>query len=367
MKKLRILHAPALVVNQQWILSRAQRKLGHVSDVMTFNSGRKEFLVRNCDIDFRFDRKNISFKPGKILPTLVFMSKFTFFFIKALFKYDVFHFHSESFLGSYSTLDLAILRLFRKKIIFQYYGCDIRLKSHSILQGDPCICTDCVRVCQQSRKLRDSLMHLKYADFRVYGGSDVIELVPDAEFLPLSVDLDVWTTVPVSQIPKEHRLPDTGNVRILQAFENATSRGDQKGTRFIKAAVERLKKEGQKIDYVYLEKIPHDCMKYYYQQVDIVIDQMMSAGWHGSISVEAMAMGKPIICNISDNGLKFLPKDHPIVVANPANLAEKLRMLINDKALRDELGRRGRKYIEDYHDAMKNAKAYIEFYQKEWR
>ncbi len=94
---------------------------------------------------------------------------------------------------------------------------------------------------------------------------------------------------------------------------------------------------------------------------------MISAGWHGSISVEAMVMGKPVICNISDNGLKFLPRDHPIVVANPANLAEKLRMLINDKALRDELGKRGRKYIEDYHDAVKNAKAYIELYKKEWR
>ncbi|MDP3789217.1 MAG: hypothetical protein Q8R48_02320, partial [Candidatus Omnitrophota bacterium] len=197
MKKLRILHAPALVVNQQWILSRAQRKLGHVSDVMAFNTDWDQLLAKNCDIDFHFDRKNISFKPKKILPTLAFISKFTIFFIKALFKYDVFHFHSESFLGSYSTLDLRILRLLRKNIIFQYYGCDIRLKSHSILQGDPCICDDCGRVCQQSRKLRDSLTHLKYADFRVYGGSDVIELVPDAEFLPLSVDLDAWATVPV--------------------------------------------------------------------------------------------------------------------------------------------------------------------------
>ena len=367
MKKLRILHAPALVVNQQWIVSRAQRKLGHVSDVMTFNSGRKEFLVRSCDIDFHFDRKDISLKPQKILPTLAFITRFTLFFIKALFKYDIFHFHSESFFGSYSDIDLRILRLFRKKIIFQYFGCDIRLKSHSILQGEPCICTDCVRVCQQSRKMRDSLTHLRYADFRIYGGSDVIELVPDAEFLPLSVDLDYWKTVPVSEIPKEHRLQDTGNVRVLQAFENAKSRGDQKGTRFIKAAIEQLKREGVKVDYVFLERVPHDCMKYYYQQADIVIDQLMSAGWHGSITVEAMSMGKPIVCNISENGLKFLPKDHPIVVANPDNLAEKLRMLINDKALRDELGKKGRRYIEKYHDAMKVAKDYLDLYQKDWR
>ncbi len=205
MKKLRILHAPTLVINQQWIISRAQRKLGHISDVMTFNAGRKELLVNNCDINFNFDRKDISFKPDRLYRTLKFLIKFAVFFISALFKYDIFHFHSESFLGSRSSLDLKILRFFRKKIVFQYWGCDIRLKIPAILSEDSSTCDNCIRICQNTRKLRDNLTHLKYADFRVYGGADVIRMVPDAVFVPIAIDLDYWT--PAREIPAEHILP----------------------------------------------------------------------------------------------------------------------------------------------------------------
>jgi len=345
-------------------VSRAQRKLGHISDVMTFNAGRKEFLARNCDINFKFDRKNISFRPDRIYPTLKFLIKFSIFFIKALFKYDIFHFHSESFFGSRSSLDLKLLRLFRKKIVFQYWGCDIRLKTLSVVSSDFSTCDNCIRACQNSRKLRDNLKHLQYADFRIYGGVDVINLVPDAIFIPIAIDLDSWS--PASEIPGEYILPRTENVRILQAFENAGSRGDQKGTRFIKAAVETLKKEGCGIEYIFLENVLHEAMKYYYQQADIVVDQLLT-GWHGSVTMEALAMGRPVICYLNEEGLRLLPKDHPIVNADANTITEKLKNLVKDKALREDIGRRSRRYAEERHDALKLAKSYIDLYEKEWR
>lgn len=364
MRSLRILHAPAIVINQQWIISRAQRKLGYVSDFMAFNADKKELPVRYCDINFHFDRKDISFKPVKLCATLKFLARFSLFFIKALFKYDIFHFHSESFLGSNSTLDLKILRLFRKKIIFQYWGCDIRLKIPSILSEDFSTCDNCVRICQSTRKLRDNITHLKYADFRVCPGADVIRMVPDAIFIPIAIDLDYWT--PVKEIPPEHVLPATDGVRIIQAFENASSRGDQKGTRFIKTAAETLKKEGYRIEYVFLENMPHDSMKYYYQQADIVVDQLLT-GWHGSITMEALAMGKPVICYLNADALKFLPKDNPIVNADAKSVTDKLRMLVKDKALREAIGKKSRQYAEQRHDALKLAQEYIDLYRKDWR
>lgn len=364
MKRLRILHAPALVINQQWIVSRAQRELGHISDVMTFNAGRKGLLARNCDIDFKFDRKDISLRIDRLYPTLKFLLKFSIFFMQALFKYDIFHFHSESFLGSSSSLDLRILRLLRKRIVFQYWGCDIRLKMPDILSDNFSTCDDCVRVCRNTRKLRDNLMHLKYADFRVYGGADVIRMVPDAIFIPIAIDLNYWTTA--REIPPQYILPKTEDVRILQAFENAGSRGDQKGTMFIEAAVEALKKEGYGIEYMFLENTPHDAMKYYYQQADIVVDQLLT-GWHGSVTVEALAMGKPVICYLNEDGLRLLPKDHPIINADINTITEKLKNLVKDKTLREGLGRRSRRYAEERHDALKIAKDYIDLYQKDWR
>ncbi|MBN2452719.1 MAG: glycosyltransferase family 4 protein [Candidatus Omnitrophica bacterium] len=365
MKRPRILHAPVIVINQQWVISRAQRELGYRSDFMVFNADRKELRVRDCDYNFHFDRGDMSFRPGRILGTLKFLIRFSVFFISALFKYDVFHFHSESFFGSRSSLDLMILRLFRKKIVFQYWGCDIRLKTISQLSEDHSTCDDCIRICQNSRKLRDNLTHVKYADFRVYGGSDAIRMVPDALYIPLAIDLKYWH--PSEVIPSEHRLPEAkGAVRILHPFENSKARGDQKGTRFIKKAVEELKGEGYNIEFIFVDNVPYEAMKYYYQQADIVVVQLLM-GTYSGVSVEAMAMGKPVVCYLNKDALRLLPKDNPIVNANPENIKEALKGLITDKARRVELGIKSRRHIEKYHDALKLAQEYIGLYNKDWR
>lgn len=365
MKRPRILHAPAIVINQQWVVSRAQRKLGYRSDFLAFNADRKEFRVRNCDYNFHFDRNEMSFHPKRILKTLKFLAQFTVFFIMSLFKYDVFHFHSESFLGSKSSLDLKILRLLGKKIVFQYWGCDIRLKTISQLSEDHSTCDDCIRACQNSRKLRDNLTHIKYADFRVYGGADSIRVVPDAIYIPLAVDLDYWHAA--DKIPAEYLLPDApGRIRILHPFENAETRGDQKGTAFIKKAIEDLKKEGHNIEFIFIDNVPYEAMIYYYQQADIVVVGLLM-GTYSGVSVEAMAMNRPVVCYLNKDTLRLLPKDNPIVNARPETVKDVLKKLILDKKLREELGRRGREHVEEHHDAIKLARQYIELYNKDWR
>jgi len=364
MKRPRILHAPIIVINQQWVISRAQRKLGYRSDFMVFNADGKELRVRNCDYNFHFDRNDISFHPKRILRTLKFLLKFSAFFISSLFKYDVFHFHSETFLGSKSSLDLRILKLLGKKIIFQYWGCDIRLKTISQLSEAYSTCDDCIRICQNSRKLRDNLTHLKFADFRVYGGSDAIRMVPDALYIPLAVDLDYWH--PADIIPEKYLLPATDSVRILHPFENSSARGDQKGTKFIKTAVEELRQEGHAVEFIFLDNVPYEAMRYYYQQSDIVVVQLLM-GTYSGVSVEAMAMSKPVICYLNKDALRLLPKDTPIVNADPGTVKEALRRLIMDKKLRENLGAKGRQHVEEHHDTLKLAQQYIDLYKKDWR
>lgn len=368
MKRLRILHAPAIITHQQWTISRAQRELGYKSDFMVFNADHDWQPQHDCDINFHFDRNMITFNPLRpigLFKTAKFLIQFSMFFIKSLFKYDVFHFHSESFLGSRSTLDLKILRLFRKKIVFQYWGCDIRLKSMSKLENKYSTCDNCIRICQNSRKLRDILNHLKYADFRVYAGADTIKSVPDALFIPIAIDLTHCS--PVWEIPEEYLLGKKDNsIRILQAFQNWEIRGDQKGTRFIRSAIEQLNNQGYKIEYIFLDKVPNIAMKYYYQQADIVIDALLT-GWYSNVSVEAMAMGKPVVCYLNEEYKRLIPGETPIVNANPDNLVEVLRKLVSDKELREDIGRKGREYVEEFYDSIKIAQQYIDLYHKKWR
>jgi len=235
----------------------------------------------------------------------------------------------------------------------------------SQLSEEHSTCDDCIRTCQNSRKLRDNLTHLKYADFRVYGGSDTIRIVPDALYVPIAIDLDYWR--PVDKIPSEHLLPDPkGSIRILHPFENAKTRGDQKGTKFIKKAADELRDEGHKIEFVFVDNVPFESMKYYYQQADIVVVQLLM-GTYSGVSVEAMAMGRPVVCYLNKDALRLMPKDNPIVNANLDTIKDTLKKLIEDKNMRENLGIKSRKYIEEYHNAIKLAQQYIDLYNKNWR
>lgn len=361
--QLRILHAPNFVTPQQWTLSRAQRALGNRSDLFVFNA-KVGFPTVKCDLDLGFSRDQVSLHPSRVLPSLFFVFRFAWFFLRALMRYDVFHFHSESFLGSYSDWDLKILRFFRKTIVFQYWGFDVKLQTPALLSERYGAVKRDIRFYANSRKLRDNLMHLRYADFRVYSGVEVIRNVPDAIFIPIVIDVAYWR--PVEAIPKEHQLPSSRCVRILHPFQTWDTRGDWKGTSVLRASVEALKAEGHSVELVFVDRVPHDAMRYYYQQVDIVVEQLLS-GFHGNVSVEAMAMGKPAVCYLNEDAYKLLPSGNPIVNANPDTLTDRLRELVTDAGLRQNLGRRSRAYIEDYYDAMKIGKVYLELYTRKWR
>ncbi len=361
--RLRILHAPAIVTHQQWTVSRAQRALGHVSDVMAF-SAQAGYPTTHCDFDLGFKRDALSLRPSQWWRTLVCVWRFFRFFAWALWRYDVFHFHSESFLGSHGDWDLKLLRLFRKVVVFQYWGFDVKLQSPALLWERYGAVKRDIRFYANSRKLRDNLLHLRYADFRVYSGLEVLRNVPDALFIPIAIDVERWK--PAAEIPLEHRLPPTSDGRILHPFQTWDTRGDWKGTSVVREAIDRLKAEGLPVELVFLDRVPNDAMPYYYQQVDIVIEQLLS-GFHGNVSIEAMAMGKPVVCFLHDDAYKLVPPGNPIVNANPEVLTDKLRELVTDPTLRSALGRRGRTYVEEYYDSMKIAKVYLELYARQWR
>ncbi len=91
-----------------------------------------------------------------------------------------------------------------------------------------------------------------------------------------------------------------------------------------------------------------------YKKADIVIDQIL-CGAYGNLSVEAMALGKPVICFIRPDLLQSFPSTLPVQSANPDTLYAVLRDLVLDGTKRAELGKQGRLYVEEHHDAAKVA------------
>ncbi|MCL5773146.1 MAG: hypothetical protein M1536_02040, partial [Firmicutes bacterium] len=145
---MKILQAPILALYQPYSFSRALRKLGHTADYMIWDTGGFEWLSHGWDYNleiYKEDNQRRGILGWKKAEKDLFS-----FFLKALLKYDVFHFHSgfslfpvDYFRSLPGSLDLKILKGAGKKIFFHHWGCrDSRPKS-SFARECPELCSIC--------------------------------------------------------------------------------------------------------------------------------------------------------------------------------------------------------------------------------
>jgi glycosyltransferase involved in cell wall biosynthesis len=139
-----------------------------------------------------------------------------------------------------------------------------------------------------------------------------------------------------------------------------------KGTRFVLEAVDELRAEGVRFRFELIEGLPRAEARRLFERADLLIDQLW-LGWYGGLAVELMALGRPVICNIREDGLEFLPpemsKELPLIRAEPATLAEVLREWLTTR--RNELPRLGeqsRRFVERWHDPRDVAKELLADY-----
>lgn len=138
---------------------------------------------------------------------------------------------------------------------------------------------------------------------------------------------------------------DTGRLRVLHIATDP----EVKGSRHVRAALERLKAAGVPFDAVVEEpRYTQQQMRELVGSVDIVVDELC-IGAHGVLAVEAMAAGKVVLTYIRDDLVAKYPPDLPIVNVNPDTLFTRLRALLADPVRCAALGRAGRAYVERYH------------------
>jgi glycosyltransferase involved in cell wall biosynthesis len=85
-------------------------------------------------------------------------------------------------------------------------------------------------------------------------------------------------------------------------------------------------------------------------------------GWYGMVAVEAMAMGKPVLCFIRDDFERRLV-DCPIVRCTKEDLPERLAELLADEPRRRALGEAGRRFVEREHAAPVIARRLLDLYR----
>ena len=303
------------------ILSRAQRKIGFKSDVLSF-----DFHPFEYEIDLYYP-----IKLPKSLTSLRFIGFYLICAEKILDllrisnKYDVFHFHFSSIIPS--GRDIIIWKLLGKKVIIHHHGSDIR----NI--GEQQLCS-------------------KYSDEIIVSTPDLLEWSPNAKCIMNPISLDDFTYLGVENKHKSEW------INIVHAPSNRA----KKGTEYVIKAIDSLKNEGYKINLILIEQMSHDKAIEYYKKADIVIDQLL-IGWYGMFAIECMALGKPVCSFIRDDLKSFIP-NNPIINTSPQNIVENLKILIEDGTLRKKVGSISRKYVEDMHDAEKISRQLTNFYRE---
>jgi glycosyltransferase involved in cell wall biosynthesis len=236
---------------------------------------------------------------------------------------DVFHFYFGLTLLP-KKVQFPLLHALHKKSVFHYLGSDIRGKS------------------------REELAYGTRADAEIVGSYDAIRWVPEAHVIPPGLDLRPFTPVPPSDNPRP-------------LVVHAPSSREKKGTEFVIEACAQLP-----VDLDIVEGVPHDVARERYARADIIVDQL-KAGWHGVFALEAMALGKPVVTYLKPDVVERSAQGYgmriPIVPATRETLVDALRPLIEQPALRRELGAQGRAYVERVHGIDSVADRLIDLYR----
>lgn len=347
---MRVLHLPIVICNQPWEMSRALRKIGIESDYMVLDDNDSAWLMPgppdyNLNIYHRFKEKDAKRINNDIRR----------FFFMALFKYDVFHYHSNIPLFD-DFWDLRILKSFKKKIVVSYWGCDIRLKKiNSRYKFNTC---EVCRVnCQEKEKLRRKQIFDQYADLKIAHSFELKEYADlNTIVLPVLINTDFWKPSQVALSDKKSNI-----FQVMNAFGNKEDRGDVRGSIYIRKAVDKLKKEGHKIDFLLHDKLSPGQLKMRYQQADIIVEQLRY-GTFGLTALEAMAMEKPVIGYIRQDLLKYYP-GLPIINASPETIYQTLKLAINRRIDLKTIGEVGRKYVIDRHNLILGAHNLYQIYK----
>jgi glycosyltransferase involved in cell wall biosynthesis len=260
-------------------------------------------------------------------------------------------------------LFLALLKLFRRKLLYLPSGCkgeELQSRFAELDGGN--VCGNCgVLKCEDSLQLPVFKVIRRYADFVFGYGVYNSTQFPMTHVKYKSLDLALWN--PEIEIPNQFLLKRNGKVKVLHSFMEGgrTFNGKNiKGSPSVWRAVERLQTEGYPVEYYYVQDVESKDMRYYQVQADIIVDQLIY-GWWGSTGIEGMALGKPVVCYLrrewKEHFFQVFPEYRglPIVEASTDDIYEVLKRLVIDEGYRKRRGEEAREFAERHFDLKRNS------------
>ena len=185
----------------------------------------------------------------------------------------------------------------------------------------------------------------------VFASSPDLRLeLPDAAWLPVAVELDLWRSIPdltERARPRVVHLPNQSSVLepeldlITQILDELEERG----------VIDRVSRPDQ---------VAFDGVPALVAGADIVVGQLRT-GTYGTPAVEAMAAGRVVIGNLSGAVRECVPQEIPIIDACPTTLADVLTSLSHDRATLAARGAAGRAFAATWHSGKESARVLATF------
>lgn len=295
-----------------------------------------------CDFDVKF--KELFLGLFYYFPSLA--------FLRNCLRYKIiYQYFNGGVLGRlgfpFSFIEPILLRFSGVKIVVMPYGSD----SQSLLLTQNKLMVNALT--------KDYPKHFKYYQSRV--SSQVARWTLKADYIIAAMDsvdyISYWDLlVPChfaveksnANINLNNNLITNKSIRILHSYNHK----EVKGTKFIDDAIDRLIKNGYKIDYIKLTGVSNLEVREAIESADIVIDQLI-IGFYGMFALEAMSMGKPIVCYIRPDLMElysqlgyFSKDDFPIISANVLNIYAVLKDIIDKPEKLIDYGRKSLMFIE---------------------
>jgi len=337
-----VLHI-SYMVHTAYNTVRILREQGMKADYLALGTGK---VWDKCD----FQLPNLYWPPIQALRDFI-------FFWKVVAKYEIIHLHFAMPMSK-SGWELPILKKMGRKIVIHYRGCEIRNREKNIaLHPEVNICQECdyhpFVVCKRVLNQRRRRLARKYGDLFLITTPDLKDFAPDAEHFPFfapEISLQDFSS-------QANNDPLKGEVKIV----HVTVHPGIEGTKYIEAAINRLRNKGYKINFVFLSRVSHDRVLAEYKDANLAIGKM-KMGYYANAQIESMALGIPTITYIrpefitnelENSGfilttLKELEKTLEYYLTHPEKL-EKKRKIARASILRLHNNEQlGRKLVELY-------------------
>jgi len=202
------------------------------------------------------------------------------------------------------------------------------------------------------------LHHMKWADAVVCATPDLIDLVPNARWVPNPVPLPAQAAPPstsgrsiFAHFPTSRELKGTST--ILDTFRAIAGPGLRSSR---EPGIEKLASESAELWIV--EGVPHERALELMSRCDVVIDHVTRHGTYGVVSTEGMAQGKVVVASVDP----VLHPGVPIVRGTPDTLASVIRDLLARRSEWVAIGAKGREYAARMHDPLAVAMKHIRLY-----